>query len=80
MPSKPTTTKTTIDWNNGSTSGVDYKTVLDSGSATAAGKVTSGTFAKGKLTSSLSYVPGAGQDCTTVPLTSATLSGTFNIT
>ena len=31
-PSKPVTTKTTIDWNNGSTSGVDYKTVLDSGS------------------------------------------------
>jgi hypothetical protein len=79
-PSKPATTKTTISWNNGTTSAVVYKTVLNSGTATAAGKVTSGTFKGGKLTSNVTFTVGAGQNCTSVPITSATISGTFNIT
>jgi hypothetical protein len=77
--SKPTKTVTTINWNNGSMSGVNYKTVLNGTSGTASGKVTSGSFDKGKLSSSIAYQPGAGQNCTTTPLTSATITGTFTI-
>jgi hypothetical protein len=76
---KPIKTTTTIDWNNGTTSGVTYKTVLDAGTGTATGKVTSGSFDKGKISSSVSYTPGAGQNCTTTPVSSATISGTFTI-
>jgi hypothetical protein len=76
---KPIKTTTTIDWNNGSTSGVTYKTILNSGSGTAAGKVTSGSFDKGKIASSVTYTAGAGQNCISTPLTSATISGTFTI-
>jgi len=79
--SKPVTTNSTINWNNGDTSTDTYKTVLDAGSATVKGTITGGdAFAGGKLKASITYTPGAGQNCTTVPLTSATLSGTFEIT
>jgi hypothetical protein len=78
--SKPTKTDSTIDWNNGDTSADSYKTTLDAGSATVAGKITSGTFDKGKITGSLTYTVGAGQNCTSVPVTSATITGTFQIT
>jgi hypothetical protein len=71
---------TTINWNNGATSGDKYKTTLLAGSATTKGKITSGAFAKGKIASSASYTVGAGQNCTTVPITSATVTGTFKIT
>jgi len=77
-PSAPIKTTTTIDWNNGTTSGVTYTTVLNSGTGTSTGKVTSGTFAKGKISATITYIPG--QNCTTVALTSATISGTFSIT
>jgi hypothetical protein len=79
MPTKPAKTVTTINWNDGSTSNVNYKTVLNAGTATASGKVTGGTFAKGKLSSTSTLTPGAGQDCVTVPITSLTISGTFTI-
>jgi hypothetical protein len=81
---KPTTTKNApADWNNGQTSAFTYKTTLGDpgpGQAIAKGKVTSGDFKKGKIAALLSDTPGAGQNCTTTPLTSGTISGTFNIT
>jgi len=79
---KKSVTKTTssIKWNNGDTSGDLYKTTLFGGTANAKGKITSGDFAKGKLLSTLSYSLGAGQNCSTIPITSATLTGTFTIT
>ena len=46
--SKPVKTVNTIDWNNGDTSVDSYSTTLDAGSATVKGKITSGTFDKGK--------------------------------
>jgi hypothetical protein len=81
---KPTTTKNApADWNNGQTSTFTYKTTLGDpgpGQATAEGKVVSGDFKKGKIAALLSDKPGAGQDCKTTPLTSGTITGTFNIT
>ena len=80
-PGKPVATKGQVaHWNNGDTSTSTYKTTLDAGTATIAGKVTAGDFAKGKIAGSLSYTVGAGQNCTTVPVTSATITGTFTIT
>jgi hypothetical protein len=80
---KPTTTKNApADWNNGQTSAFTYKTTLGDpgpGQSTAAGKVVSGDFKKGKIAALISDTPGKGQDCTSTPLTSGTLSGTFNI-
>jgi hypothetical protein len=72
-------TVNTIDWNNGDTSVDSYSTTLDGATATVKGKTTSGTFDKGKVAGSVSYTPGAGRNCTSVPLTSATLSGTYTI-
>lgn len=81
---KPTTTKNApADWNNGQTSAFTYKTTLGDpgpGEATASGKVSSGDFKKGKIAALIKDTPGAGQNCTTTPLTSGTVSGTFNIT
>jgi hypothetical protein len=77
--SKPVKTVNTIDWNNGDTSVDSYSTTLDAGSATVKGKITSGTFDKGKVAASVTYTPGPGQTCGSVPLTSATLSGTYTI-
>ena len=71
----------TIHWNNSTSSGDKYKTTLRLGQpATLKGKITSGTFAKGKATASLNYTYGPGQNCLTVPITSATITGTFTIT
>jgi hypothetical protein len=70
----------TIHWNNGMTSGEKYKTTLLAGSATTKGKILSGAFAKGKTAASSTYTVGAGQNCTTVPITSAAITGTFHIT
>ncbi len=80
---KKSVTKTpnsAISWNNGDTSSDTYKTTLLLGSATVKGKITGGDFKKGKIAATLSYDLGAGQNCTSVPITSATLTGTFNIT
>lgn len=74
-----TKTVSTIDWNTGATSSDTYKTALVAGSATSKGKITSGPFAKGKLSASLTYDITAGQNCTSVPITSASLSGAFSI-
>ena len=73
-------TNSSISWNNSDTSTDSYKTTLDAGRATVTGKITGGTFDKGKIAGSLTYTLGAGQNCTTVPVTSATISGTFKIT
>jgi hypothetical protein len=78
--SKPVATVGQVaHWNNGDTSTSTYKTQLDAGNATIKGKVTAGDFAKGKIVGSLTYTLGNGQNCTTVPVTSATISGTFTI-
>jgi hypothetical protein len=79
--SKPvTTTGQVAHWNNGDTSTSTYKTQLDVGTATIKGKVTAGDFAKGKITGTLAYQLGAGEECTTAsPVNSATITGTFTI-
>jgi hypothetical protein len=50
------------------------------GDATGNGKTTAGTFDKGKVAVALSYTLGSGQNCETVPVTSATVAGTYTIT
>jgi hypothetical protein len=77
--SKPVTTNSSIDWIPSTTSTDTYKSTLKSGKAKVAGSITSGTFNGGKLKASLTYTVGAGQTCTTVPITSATITGTFKI-
>jgi hypothetical protein len=81
---KPTTTKNApASWNNGDSSTFTYKTTLGDpgpGQSTASGKVVSGDFKKGKIAALISDTPGPGQNCSTTPLTSGTISGSFNIT
>jgi hypothetical protein len=78
---KKSVTKTpssVIHWNNGQTSTDTYKTSLLAITATVKGKISGGDFLHGKVKAMLTYIPNG--DCTHVPITSATLSGTFNIT
>jgi len=81
---KPTVSKVpsaVIHWNNSTSSTWKYKTTLRLGQpATLKGKILSGTFAKGKVTATLHYTYGPGQNCLTTPITSAVITGTFNIT
>jgi hypothetical protein len=80
---KPTKSTGTISWNNGTTSTETVKSTLGDpgpGETTVAGKITAGTFLKGKVASSLTDTLGAGQNCLTVPVTSATVAGTYTIT
>jgi hypothetical protein len=44
------------------------------------GKITAGRFLKGKVAALLTDTPGPGQDCVGKPLTSATITGTYQIT
>jgi hypothetical protein len=80
---KPTKSTGTINWNNATTSVEAVKSTLGDpgpGETTVAGKITSGTFQKGKVAAALTDTLGPGQNCTTVPVTSATVSGTYTIT
>jgi hypothetical protein len=77
--SKPVTTNSSINWNNSDTSTDTYSSTLKSGKAKVAGSITSGTFNGGKLKASLTYTITSGQNCTSVPITSATITGTFKI-
>jgi hypothetical protein len=80
---KPTASTGTINWNNGTTSTEKVKSTLGDpgpGQTTVAGKITAGTFQKGKVAATLGDTPGAGQNCTTKPITSVTISGTYSIT
>jgi hypothetical protein len=81
---KPSVSKVpfgTINWNNATSSTDKYKTTLKLGQpATLKGKILSGTFDKGKVTASLTYTYGPGQNCVSTPITSATITGTFTIT
>jgi hypothetical protein len=77
--SKPVTTNSSINWNNSDTSTDTYSSTLDKGKAKVAGKITAETFDGGKIKASLTYTLGVGQNCSTVPVTSATITGTFKI-
>jgi len=79
-PSRSHSTSVTIDWNNATTSAVKFKLILKGATASLQGKVTSGTFAKEKLTGSVSVAPGAGQNCITTPITTFSVSGSISIT
>jgi hypothetical protein len=78
--SKPVTTDSSINWNNGDTSTDTYSTTLDKGKGKVKGSITAGTFDGGKIKASLTYTIGAGENCTTAhPVDSATITGTFKI-
>ena len=77
--SAPVTTNSSINWNNHDTSTDTYSSTLDAGKATVTGSITGGTFKGGKIKGKLKYKLGAGQNCTKVPVTSATITGTFKI-
>jgi hypothetical protein len=80
---KPTKSTGTINWNNGTTSTEAIKSVIgdpSEGKTTVTGKITAGTFLKGKVAALLTDTPGPGQDCVGKPLTSATITGTYQIT
>ena len=84
---KPIVTSDQVaDWNyDNLTSTSTYKTTLNKlpggpGTATIAGKVVSGTFAKGKITGLLTYTLTSTQCTPADPIQGATISGTFDIT
>jgi len=79
----PTKSKGTINWNNATTSNESVVSTLGDpgpGQTLVTGKITSGTFKKGKVVAALTDTLGAGQNCTTVPVTSATVGGKYTIT
>jgi len=74
-----------IAWTNSQgtvvgTSSDIYNLTLGSGTITLAGKITAGSFNKGKLSANLTYQVGAGQDCTNTPITSATIVSPSTLT
>ncbi|MGH9016857.1 MAG: hypothetical protein ACRDY1_03830 [Acidimicrobiales bacterium] len=81
-PGTPTKSKGTINWNNGTTSMESVTSTLGDpgpGESTVTGKISKGTFKKGKVAAALTDTLGAGQNCTSVPVTSATITGTYTI-
>lgn len=73
------TQKSTTTWNTGAKTTSKYTLILTAGSATLSGTVTAGLFKGDSFSGTATFVPGAGQDCTTTPITSVTISGTVSL-
>jgi hypothetical protein len=69
--------KSTIDWNNGTTSAESIATTEPAGTET--GKITSGEFKKDTVSGSVSYSPNKGFCSGTTTLNSITITGTVDI-
>jgi hypothetical protein len=65
----------TVTWNDGTTSGVTFTTNGAGALVDVSETVTSGHFAGDSGTAQLAFQPASGQDCATVPVTSATFDG-----
>ena len=69
----------TVTWNDGTVSAVSF-TTTGAGAVVAVNEtVTSGHFAGDSGAAELAFQPASGQDCATVPVTSATYNGPSEI-
>jgi len=71
--------KSVTTWNTGAKTTSTYTLTLTAGSATLSGKVTAGLFKGDSFSGTATFLPGTGQDCTTTPITSVSISGSVSL-
>ena len=69
----------TVTWNDGTISAVTFTTTGAGALVVVSETVTSGHFAGDSGDAQLAFQPASGQDCATVPVTSATFDGPSEI-
>ena len=69
----------TVTWNDGTISAVNFTTTGAGAAIAVSETVTSGHFAGDSGAAQLAFQPASGQDCATVPVTSATFNGPSEI-